>query len=222
MSDQPGGGAPDQQQTLTLESVTELVTKTVNAAITGREKRFTETLAKTLEERFAKFAESLPKPADPTAEPEGKAGKVDPELVKLRQEMDATKKRLEASEKARAEAETRSRREKATNLLSSALGKFAVPEAVGVLTKAMIGDVVFGDDGEPMLPLPDGSGTSTIDAVVSEWAKSDAAKAFKPAPTAGGSGARSAGKGQPVQIAPGTKVSDLTDAQRDAMLAARS
>ncbi len=217
MSDQPGGGAPEPNQ-LTLEAVTELVTKTVNAAITGREKRFTETMGKTLEERFAKFAESLPKPGEPTTEPEGKGGKVDPELVKLRQEMDATKKRLEASEKARAEAETRSRREKATNLLSSALGRHAMPEAVAVLTKAMIGDVVFGDDGEPMLPLPDGSGTSTIDAVVSEWAKSDAAKAFKPAPTAGGSGARSAGKSAPVAIPPGTPVSALSDQQRDALL----
>lgn len=201
MSDQPGGGAPEQN-TLTLEAVTELVTKTVNAAITGREKRFTETLGKTLEERFAKFAEALPKPApaDPNAEPADGKGKVDPETLKLRQQMDALTKKLEQSEKTAAEQTAKARAEKTRSSLTAALGKVVRPEAVPRLLKAFAADVTYDEaTGDPVLPIGDGE-FADIEAAIDTWAKSDEARAFIPAPNAGGAGSRptTANRGQRV------------------------
>lgn len=182
-----GGDAAPAPQYVTVEQLNE----TLNKALGARDKRFeakvAETLGgfgKTLEERLAALA---PKAPDEQAAPTGDR-KVDPELVKLRQMFEAQQKVLEAEKAARLAAETKSRQEKAAALLQSAIGKHVRPEAAAVLIKAFRADIDFDGD-EPTLPLPDGTGRTSIDAAIAAWAKSDDAKAFLPAPTSGGSGA---------------------------------
>lgn len=180
-----GGDAAPPPTSVTIEQVNELVNKALGARDKRFETKVTEmfgNFGKTLEERLAAMA-----PKAPEEQPQGDK-KVDPELVKLRQMFEAQNKVLEAEKAARLTAEAKSRSEKAAALLQSAIGKHVRPEAAQVLIKAFRADLEFDGD-EPTLPLPDGTGRSTIDAAIAAWAKSDDAKAFLPAPTSGGSGA---------------------------------
>lgn len=190
------GGEGEPPKYVTIEQMNEVL----NKALGSRDKRFesklTETLGgfgKTIEEKLAALAPKAPESDGEQAG--GGKGKVDPEFVKLKQTTDALTKRLEAETKRREDAETRGRSEKAANQLRGALSKHVRGEAVDVLLKAFRGDVQFDELGEPVFPLPDGSGTSTIDAAIEAWAKSDAAKAFIPAPSSGGSGTPRTGTG---------------------------
>lgn len=190
-----GGGEPPKPPTM------DEINKAINAAVTSHTKRFESKVTemfgnfgKSLDERFAALA---PKPPEGEGDDKGKGGKVDPEVVKLKQAFEAQTKAFEAEKKARLDAEHRGRTEKAVGQLRAALGKHVRPEAVDVLLKAFKGDVQFDDQGEPVFPLPDGTGASTIDAAIDQWAKSDAAKVFLPAPSNGGAGTQQQRSGAP-------------------------
>lgn len=217
----PGGdgalGGGDAPKYVTEERFNELMNKALGARDKRFEAKVTEMFGgfgKTLEERLASLA---PKPPEEQA-PGDK--KVDPELVKLRQMFEAQQKVLDTERSARQAAEAKSRNEKATAQLAAALGKVVRPEAAQVLLKAFRGDIEFDGD-EPTMPLPDGSGRSTIDAAIAAWAKTDDAKSFIPAPTSGGSGT------QPRPQGPARGGRDLTNvppaqwtqAERDAQFA---
>lgn len=180
-----GGGDAPAPTSVTIEQVNELVNKALGARDKRFETKVTEmfgNFGKTLEDRLAAMA-----PKAPEEQPQGDK-KVDPELVKLRQMFEAQNKVLEAEKSARLAAEAKSRSEKAAAQLQSTLGKHVRPEAASVLIKAFRADIEFDGD-EPTLPLPDGSGRTSIEAAIAAWAKSDDAKAFVPAPSSGGSGA---------------------------------
>lgn len=196
----------------------------LNKALGARDKRFeqtftakvTETLGtfgKTLEEKLAAFA---PKPPDGDGgDPKGSGKQVDPELVKLRQEQEALRKKLEASEKKALEAETKSRNERALSALRAELSKHVRPEAVDTLVKAFRGDITFDSDGNPQLPFEDGA--TTIDAAIGAWAKSDGAKLFIPAPNGGGAGTqRTSGGGRINSDYKNKPMKDWTPADRHA------
>jgi hypothetical protein len=182
-----GAGGGDAPKYVTIDQVNEVL----NKALGSRDKRLMDGLGKSLDERFAKLSETLPKPSDEGGGGggEGAGGKkVDPELVKLRQQQEAMQKRLEAADKRVADAEAKTRAEKVRTQLHGALSKVARPETVGVLLDAFTGKVQFDETGDPSMPLSDGSGVTTIDAWVENWSKSNDAKAFLPAPSSGGAG----------------------------------
>lgn len=178
-----GGGEPPKYVT-----VDEL-----NKALGARDKRMLDSFGKqftSFEEKFGKLVETLqPKAPEGGGAGEGDASKKrDPDQVRRDREFEEMKKTLAEERKARLDAEQRGRTEKARAQLQTALAKHARPEVVSTLLKAMQNDVQFDEQtGEPLFPLGDGT-TSTIDAAIESWAKSNDAKPFLPAPNGGGAG----------------------------------
>jgi hypothetical protein len=114
--------------------------------------------------------------------------KVDPELLKLRRDLDDVRKVAETERKTRLELEESNKQEKAVATLRDALAPRVRPEVLPTLVKAFRGDIIFDDDGTPLLPVE--GGTTQISAAIEAWAKSKEAAVYLPAPTGGGSGSQ--------------------------------
>ncbi len=219
-----GGGSPPADEPpkyVTIEQFNEQL----NKALGSRDKRFESKIT----EMFGGFGKSVeaqlaalaPKPHDAEHDPKG-GGKVDPEFVKLKQTTDALTKRLEAETKRREDAETKQRSQRAVGELQSSLAKAGfLPEALETLTKAFRSDITYDDDGNPMLPFEDGA--TSIDAAISAWSKSDAAKIFRPAPGTGGAGTQRGLNGSSANQGWKSKArAQWTEADRDAYQAHRT
>lgn len=128
---------------------------------------------------------------------------VDPELVKLRRQVEETNKKFELSEKRRLETEAAARRKSALADLTASLSGKVRPEVASTLVGAWAGEITFDDDGNALLPLGDGTSTS-IAAAVEQRVKSKDFEWARPAPNSGGSGAtgsRANSNGSQVNVA---------------------
>ena len=137
------------------------------------------------------------KPAADSEDSKGK-GKTSPEMAAVQAQLEDMKTRFAAEQSARTAAENKSRDAAARSALKDALAPHVRPELLGILTDNLIvmkQVVEFDEDGTPLfkskkpdmygdledvrLPLKDG---------VSQYLKSEEAKAFLPSP--GSSGAQ--------------------------------
>lgn len=198
MTDTPNVAGDEKAQAQTQEQPKHLtaaaVAQIVNGAITGRENRLIERL----KQQFAPVpAPKADEPAEQAAAvaSDGKPKTIDPELVRMKQQLEAQSRALEAERTKREAAEKKQREERALSMLQASISGKVRPEAVGMLVKAMRSDIVFDEEsGEPRFPYE--HGYLEIPAYVETWAKSKEAAIFLPAPAQGGSGStasRSAG-----------------------------
>lgn len=204
-ANQPGAkdsGEQNEEQTpktLTEADVGNMVNRAVSAHIT----RFTEkTLPGLLESSFKTLAEKLTPPApQPKAEGEGegeggtkKKSKQDPETAALAKTVEDLKKQIEDRDKAVAAEQKKFREEKGFNALKGALAEKVRPELLDVVAKMLFHvdqKVTYDEQGNPLFKSKDSYGdevTLPIGAGVDEFLKSDTAKPFLPAPSAGNAG----------------------------------
>jgi hypothetical protein len=183
----------------------------VNRIITAREKRFESSLAKLLDDRIG--AKKSAEAAEVVTSNEGKPAKVaDPELARFRLEQDQLKRELAAEREKREAAERKQREGKAMALLQSELSSRVKPEFVPTLIKALRHDVEFDEAGEPLIKF--GEAPLPIAQWADQWAKTKEADPYKPAPSAGGSGAA---RGNGRAGAYGAKpLAEWTEADREA------
>jgi hypothetical protein len=193
------GGGDDDDATLNAK-----INAAINGALTAREKRFNESLAKTLPEAIKavltptleEFKKTLaPGGEDPPGKKneQGTAPKPDPELIKLRERFEASEKRS-ADAEARAKAvEDKARKDAARAEIITALDAKGIK---GERAKALVshmeasGSLRFTDDGKPELTVKRSrskGGTAEelafdLAAGIEDWTKTDAAKEWLPAP----------------------------------------
>lgn len=178
----------------------------INAAITAHMKRATTAFEKQLADTVAKLAPAREeKPADKPADGAQGAAKADPEVIKLREQLDKLTRQADEDRKARAAVEEKSRRENARTAIREAL---AAKGITGAKARAVIADleassaVRFTEDGVPELVIKrarmKGSRAEElafddIAAGIEDWSKSDDAKEFLPAQQPAVAGPRRAG-----------------------------
>lgn len=193
----PDSQNPDNQQSKSPE---EQLGNMVNAAVSAHIKRFTEKqLPALLAEALKPINEKLAAPPPP---PEGddakakKSSKQDPEVLAMAKQIEDMKRALEEKEQRAAAAEKKARDERAYTELRASLEGKVRPELLDVVAENLFyvkKSVDFDDAGNPLfkssrspyagaepeevrLPLRVG---------VEDFLKSDGAKAFLPAPSAG-------------------------------------
>lgn len=176
--------------------ITRLLDAKLNSALTSRDKRLQAAISKSLEEQLAKFT-----PTAPAAEPKGDAPatgaapKADPEVLKLRDQVERLQRQAEEATRARADAEQRARRDGARAQLREALEAKGVK---GARARAVIADleaqgaVRFDEEtGAASLVLKRvrTKGASAqelafddLAAGIDDWSKSPDAAEFLPAP----------------------------------------
>lgn len=167
----------------------------LNAAMTSRDKRLMGGFEKLLTEKLGTLspARSEDKPADKPVDGAQGAAKADPEVIKLREQLDKLTRQADEDRKARAAIEEKSRREAARTAIREAL---AAKGITGAKARAVIADleasgaVRFTEDGVPELVIKrarmKGSRAEElafddIAAGIEDWSKSDDAKEFLPA-----------------------------------------
>jgi len=166
----------------------------VNSAVSSQLKRALGSLDKTIAEAVAKAVGSAA-PAPQAAPQSGSAPvpSVDPALAKLREELDAHKRELEAERRRVRETEERSRAERTDASLREALRKAVRPELIdGAFYALKATSLRFDEDGTPKLAIsrrrerdrPAEEVAFSIEDGVSDWLKSEAAKAYLPPPVA--------------------------------------
>lgn len=224
----PHENDPSQNESTPAVNTTEKpvdVNAIVNAAITHHLKRFAEKqlpelIASAMNPALEKLATTVQAPAK-TEEPQA-SNKPDPQVAALNAKLEELTKRLSDTEAQRLATEKKAREDRAFNELKTSLAGQVRPEYLDMLANNLfhIEKVVeFNDDGsvvfkghqekipgykeEVLFPLKDG---------VSQWLKSDAAKAFLPAPapsTAPNVSRRPTAS--PSKFEPGVDVSKLSD-----------
>lgn len=176
------------------------IAKIANSAVTAQLKRelpkqldaFKGDLAKLFDERLPK------KPADDAngdgkGEGKGAAQKADPEMLKLKEQLEKLTKANEEERRLRTEAEERNRREKAELTLRTELVEkhgLRAEHAEALVDRWMArGTLKFNNDGEPVLTVKrarsKGARAEELEFSLSEgvadWAKGDDAKPWLPA-----------------------------------------
>lgn len=177
----------------------------VNRAVTAHIARFMEkTLPGVLDAQLKPLTEKLaavqqaPKP-ETDGEGEGgtkKKSKQDPETAALAKTVEDLKKQIEEGNAKVAAEQKKFREEKGFNALRAALSEKVRPELLDAAAKLLFHvdqKVTYDEQGNPLFKSKDSYGdevTLPIGAGVDEYLKSDAAKAYLPAPSAGnGAGA---------------------------------
>lgn len=198
----PAPGAPGEGDTSTQDGGDELDARIakvfdakLNAALTAREKRTLGAVEKMLAEKLdAALAKAAPdKPADKPAD--GGASKADPEVLKLREKLDALeKKNAEAEQRARA-VEEKSRKDAARATLREALEAKGVK---GARARAVIADLEqsgalrFTDEGAPELAIKrsrmkgapaEELAFDDLAAGIEDWSRTTDAAEFLPPPS---------------------------------------
>lgn len=143
-----GGGTPAFDPAKFRTDMLADVNKSINGALARLEKLVTK------KEPDTKTADS-----DQTADPAKGDPKADPEVVRLRKQMEAINSRLEESEKKRTEAEARAEAQRRDGIVRDHLGKAGVPadridKAMRIvlpdIKRTESGDYVAGDDESPV------------------------------------------------------------------------
>lgn len=204
---------------LTAEEIANIV----NAAITAREKRATESTKKLIEESL----KSLAPPKAPEVE---KDASKNPEILALQQRLESMTKAVEESETKRATAERKQREDSAYNTLRKTLEGKVRPDMLEVAAQYLFAAqkrVEFAEDGTPLfrvrrapspgmaeedmqLPLSDG---------VESYLKSKEASVFLPAPATAGAPPAAARRSTPIASQQNSRP-PTTDVEkvRDAMM----
>lgn len=233
---QPGvDSGNDTNEEQTPKTLTEAdVGNMVNRAVTAQISRFIEkTLPgifeaqlKPLTEKFA-TSQQAPK-SDGEGEGEGgtkKKSKQDPETLAALKAVEDLKKELEARDAKAAAAEKKLRDERAYNELRAALSEKVRPELLDVAAKMLFHidqKVTYGEDGTPLFKSKryayEGDAGEDVElpikAGVDEFLKSDAAKAFLPAPSAGNGGGALPKRGPTPVANPNAQTGTGSDADR--------
>jgi hypothetical protein len=178
----------------------------LNAAVASHTKRLKAEFEKQLADTLAKLSPAREeKPADKPADGSPGAAKADPEVIKLREQLDKLTRQADEDRKARAAVEEKSRRENARTSIREAL---AAKGITGARARAVIADleasnaVRFTEDGVPELVIKrarmKGSRAEELAfddlaAGIEDWSKSDDAKEFLPATTVQTAAPRRAG-----------------------------
>lgn len=196
MTDEEKAAAEEAEAALEAK-IGAIVNKHLNGAITAHTKRTMDSFTKVLDERFAKFT--------PPAEPKGDAPaaggtattKADPEVMKLREQVEKLQRQAEEATRARTETEQRSRRESARAQLREALDAKGVK---GAKARAVIADL----EAQGAVRFDEETGTASLvlkrvrtkgaraeelafedlAAGIEDWAKSPDAAEFLPPPQA--------------------------------------
>lgn len=192
------GEADDSAQADDLDArISRALDAKLNAAMTSRDKRLMGGFEKLLTEKLGAIpAPREDKPTDRPADGAQGAAKADPEVIKLREQLDKLQRQADEDRKARAAVEEKSRREAARASIREAL---AAKGITGARARAVIADleasgsIRFTEDGVPELVVKrartKGSRAEELAfddlaAGVEDWSKSDDAKEFLPATTA--------------------------------------
>ena len=153
------GEADDSAQADDLDArISKLLDAKLNSALTSRDKRLQAAIGKTLEDQLAKLSSAREeKPAqERSVDGAQGAAKADPEVIKLREQIDKLTRQADEDRKARATVEERSRRENARAAIREAL---AAKGVTGAKARAVIADleasgaVRFSDEGAPELVI---------------------------------------------------------------------
>lgn len=188
---------PDQGGDDELDArITRVLDAKLNAAMTSRDKRLMGGFEKLLTDKLSALnAAREDKPAADPKPAEGAAAKADPEVLKLREQLDKLTRQADEDRKARASVEEKSRRETARAAIREALSAKGI---TGARARAVIADleasgaVRFTEDGVPELVVKrarmkggraEELAFDDIAAGIEDWAKSDDAKEFLPAST---------------------------------------
>jgi hypothetical protein len=186
----------------TVEDKTAADDAKLNAVVQSHLKRamakMSEAMSKTVGEQIAKAMEALNSKAPVTDEKEvgkdGKAGKADPALKLMQEELEKLKKQSADDRTARVAAEEKARKDGARTQLREALDAKGIK---GARAAALIshleatGSLRFTEDGEPILAVARSraKGMSAeelefdISAGVEDWSKTSEAAEFLPAPS---------------------------------------
>lgn len=188
------GDTPNQDDELDAR-IAKMLDAKLNAALTARDKRTLGAVEKLLAERLdAALAKVAPeKPADKPAD--SGTSKADPEVLKLREKLDALeKKNAEAEQRARA-VEERSRKDSARATLREALEAKGIK---GARARAVIADLEhsgalrFTDEGLPELAIKrsrmkgapaEELAFDDLAAGIEDWSKTNDAAEFLPPPS---------------------------------------
>lgn len=200
----PGSGG--EANTLTEQTVNELV----NRAITARLKPFSEKLEKTLGdlttgvtgklEEFSKQFEALKPKEDPKPKPKDKDAPINladlPEWQATQKQLADQQKKLDAAERKAAEAEAKRRdtmlRERAREALTAAgVDSKRARQAMALLVDSEK-RIQFSEDGEDLV-FVDGDETVPLIDGLKKWAKSEDAQIYLPPRGTAGSGDRGGG-----------------------------
>jgi len=230
-TDNPDDGSQDPSNApkyVTAEEIGNIV----NAAVTSHLKRSLagaiDAALKPVVEKLSAVQAPVAPPADPEEGGKAKKGKQDPEVLAMAKRIEDMEKALATEREATAAAQRQSRDERAFSELMTALDGKVRPEFRDMLAKHLFhlekrievdetGRALFktskvpawgGEPEDQFLPIADG---------VTDFLRSDAAKAFLPAPNPGsGAGplptpARRgpAGPPPPVRIDPNRPMTDL-------------
>ncbi len=184
---QPEGDAPAQPAQPDVNAI-------VNAAVSSHLKRALGGLDKIVSESVTKVLASRESAAPAAPSTQTDTPKADPSIVKLREEHDALKRMLEEERRVRREAEDRSRTERTDATLRDALrAKGVRPELLDGAFYALRSTALrFNEDGTPRLAIKRSRERGreaeevefAIEDGVSDWLKSDTAKAYLPPPVA--------------------------------------
>lgn len=189
MADEHDDTQDDTTPALTREDVTRMI----NGALRTHGKRQNDDLAKMLDEKLSSFKppEPDPTPADP-APPDGKPS---PELEALKRRLDASEKAREEEKRLRVEESDRQKRAEERQVIMDGLRKHGVSDTKAKALAIMLhsedrkvrrnedGEIVFatGDEYDPEVSVETG---------LASFFQTDAGKEWLPPTGSGGSGAK--------------------------------
>lgn len=190
-----GGGDTPADDTDDLDTrIGKVLDTRLNAAITGHMKRAQTAWEKALDERLAKLAPAPEtKPTDRA--PDGPAQKADPEVLKLREQVEKLTRQAEEAARARAAVEDKARRDAARGELRGALEAKGVKGARATAVLAMLehsGALRFTDEGAAELVIKrartkgaraEELAFDDLAAGIEDWTKTADAAEFLPAPS---------------------------------------
>lgn len=195
----PGSQTPDDQN----QELDQKIAATVNAAVTSHLKRSLdkaitaalEPALKSINDKLSTFQQPSNDDGDAGLK-KSKKNQDDPETVALKDRLAAAEREIQASKDREAAVVKKSREDGAYNAIVQALDGKVKPEFRDSVAKILFHadrKVEFDDDGTPLFKAQKApyAGADPEDVLmplragVDDWLKSDAAKAFLPAPSQG-------------------------------------
>lgn len=197
MSEENNTEETPQAATLTRDEVSEMINKTVNAAVSTHNKRLMKGIESQITDALAPLAEKLN--SAPAASETSESAE-DPAAKQLKAQLDAMKAQLE-SEKNQREMEKGKRLvAEERDVLRSTLLNNGVPADKVELAEAYLYDrhkrVARDEEGNIQFLVPEQGYTDKLSMSegISKFLKTDTGKSFLPPKDAGGSGSRGGGR----------------------------
>lgn len=175
------------------EAATTYTREEVSTMLAEREQAFEKRLLESVNKAISAREARTQKPADPAAQKPADAA-ADPAMARYREELDQVKQQLASAEKARLDAEQLRSRDAARSQLERALSAKGI---VGAVQRAVVNDLLasgafaLDETGAPVMKVtrarvrgesPKDLTHRNVDEAISDWAQTDDARAFLPAP----------------------------------------